>query len=78
MEDAGAGGKRQRQVKFGRLSYDFWPDGETLNQAKRKSIPRSTKAAGQEKPKQNQPPVQQEYQDDGPHAAGSARGQLVF
>lgn len=48
MEDAGAGGKRQRQVKFGRLSDDVWPDGETLNQAKRKSIPRSTKAAGQE------------------------------
>ena len=36
MEDAGAGGKRQRQVKFGRLSDDVWPDGETLNQAKRK------------------------------------------
>jgi hypothetical protein len=51
MEDAGAGGKRQRQVKFGRLSDDVWPDGETLNQAKRKSIPRVNESSRPRKTK---------------------------
>ena len=78
MEDAGAGGKRQRQVKFGRLSDDVWPDGETLNQAKRKSIPRVNESSRPRKTKAKSATSAAEIQDDGLHAAGSARGQLVF
>eukprot|EP00435_Cladocopium_sp_Y103_P070956 s111_g36.t1 len=74
MEGAGAGGKRQyqRKVKFGHLPDDVWPDDEALQQAKRKKRPKGqAKKPAKKKTKQNQPPVEQEYCDDGSHLVGS-------